>query len=129
MELVPRKCGQCGAPVDAAVGGEVTCKYCGATLTIDEDPGLRRGLTRATRSEDTRAPVTITFVNANGTVLDLLWLDFEGAERSYGRIGVGEHKAFNTFVGHVWSLRQAGSAVEILRWAAHDQVPRHVTVR
>ena len=57
-----------------------------------EDPGLRRGLTRATHSEDTRAPVTITFVNASGSVLDLLWLDFEGAERSYGRIEVGERK-------------------------------------
>jgi hypothetical protein len=129
MELGSRKCSTCGAAVLGADGPLVKCKYCGAALTVDEDPGLRRGLTRATRSEDTRAPVTITFVNAKGVALELFWLDFAGAEQGYGRIEVSQAKVFDTFVGHVWSLRDAGSAVEVLRWAAQDQVPRHVTIR
>lgn len=129
MELGSRKCSTCGAAVLATDSALVKCKYCGAVLSVDEDPGLRRGLTRATRSEDTRAPVTITFVNAKGVAVELFWLDFAGAEQGYGRIEASQQKAFNSFVGHVWSVREAGSGAEAMRWAAQDQVPRHITIR
>lgn len=129
MELGSRKCSTCGAAVLGTDSALVKCKYCGAVLVVDEDPGLLRGLTRATRSQDTRLPVPITFVNAKGVALDLFWLDFAGAEKSYGRIEAGQQRAFDTFVGHVWSIRAAGSAVEVVRWAAPDQAPRHITIR
>lgn len=86
-------------------------------------------MTTAIRSSDTRAPVTITFVNHRATPIDLVWLDFDGAESSYGRADPGNERRFDTYVGHVWSLRDATSGAELLRWAARDQVPRHVHVR
>jgi hypothetical protein len=127
MKLVAPECTQCGAKLRVGAGARaVTCTYCGTELTIEhEDPGV----TDATRSDDTRAPVTITFVNERAAPLELVWLDFAGAAKSYGRLEPHEPKLFNTYVAHVWSLRDAASGEEILRWAARDQVPRRVAVR
>ncbi len=128
MKLVEQACVSCGAKLPIGPGASsITCKYCNATFSIEhDDPGVRSGITAAARSDDTRAPVTITFVNRRAGGLDLIWLDFEGNEKSYGHLDPGAEKAFHTYVGHVWSLRDAGK--EVLRWAARDQVPRHVRV-
>lgn len=128
MQLIARDCPKCGAKLPATTA-TVTCKYCGTELAVAHpDPGVSAGLTNRARSEDTRAKVTITFVNARGTGLSLVWLDFAGAEKSYGDLPAGEQRVFDTYVGHVWSVRDA-SGTEVMRWAARDQVPRHVHVR
>ena len=131
MKLVARECSHCGAKLQIAPGASaVVCSYCGAHLSVElEDPGARSGVTQATRSDDTQAPVTITFVNKRHAALDLVWLDFAGAARPYGRLEPGQPRPFSTYVGHVWSLREAAGGAEVLRWAARDQVPRHVEVR
>lgn len=128
MKLVEQACVSCGAKLPVEPGASsISCKYCSTTLSIEhDDPGTRAGITTAARSDDSRAPVTITFVNRRPGPLDLVWLDFEGNEKSYGRLDPGAEKPFNTYVGHVWSLRDARD--EVLRWAARDQVPRRVNV-
>lgn len=119
MQATSSKCDHCGAALAIEPGAVVRCKYCG-TEHAPKDPGV----TRAARSADTRAPVTVTFVNTGAAPVDLIWLDFEGVEKSYGGAAVGEARVFNTYVGHVWSVRRGGR--EVLRWAAYDQVPRRV---
>lgn len=131
MNLVANECSRCGAKiqVDAATP-VVTCKFCGTQLAAEhDDPEVRCGLTKATRSEDTGVPVSVTFVNKVGRALDLVWLDFKGQVVDYGRVEPGQWQNFSTYIGHVWSIREAGSSDEVLRWAAPDQVTRHVLIR
>jgi hypothetical protein len=127
--LTSRQCPDCGAklPITPA-GAVVTCRYCGTELEVKTgDRTLDEGRTSAARSDDTRAPVTITFVNTSGRALQLVWLDFAGNEVSYGQVEAGGEQRFDTYVQHVWSVR-AGDGAEVLRWAAYDQVPRRVRV-
>jgi hypothetical protein len=131
MRLETRECPRCGAQLpNDGTSNAVTCRYCGAQLTVDHgDAGVRGGLTSASRSEDTRAPVTITFANERPGAVQLFWLDFQGVEKDYGRVDSGGAQLFHTYVGHVWSVRESESGAEIMRWAARDQVPRRVAVR
>lgn len=129
MALVALECTRCGAKLPVAAAPVVTCKYCGTEHARDEDDPGAHGVTRADRSEDTRAPVTITFVSQRSGAVDLVWLDFAGRPVSYGHVPPAGERLFNTYVGHVWSLRDAATGAELLRWAARDQVPRRVPVR
>lgn len=122
------QCSHCGATTQASSNGSATCKYCGHPLTVaHSDLALELGRTAASRSNDTRVPVPVTFVNRRAPVA-LFWLDFAGAAQPYGRLETGASKHFQTYVGHIWSVRDAESGDEVLRWAAPDQVPREVSV-
>lgn len=120
-------CARCGAslPSAGAAGSELRCRFCGlAAATNDRDAGR----TTEARSLDSRRPAAVTFVNKLNCPVEVVWLDYEGREQSYGRIELGAHRSFNTYVGHVWSLRVAGTNGEILRWAAPDERARDVAI-
>lgn len=131
MKLVAPECTRCGAKLPlTAAPSVVTCTYCGAEHAREQDdPSVRAGVTSATRSDDTRAPVKVTFVNERAGALDLHWLDFAGAAQPYGRVAPGTSRLFDSYVGHVWSVRDAATGAEVLRWAAPDPTTRRVPVR
>ncbi len=131
MKLVVRDCPKCGAKLPAASApATLECKYCGTEVEVQhDDPVVQAGATRADRSEDTRVNVSVTFLVQRKGAIELVWLDFEGGEQSFGKLGPGASRNFNTYVGHVWVLRDAASGAEVLRWAAPDQTSRQVPVR
>lgn len=125
--MQPSQCSNCGAKAPAAAG-ESICKYCGTALQEDFSKlAVALGRTQATRSNDTRLAVPITFLNRRAAVT-LHWLDFEGNAQPYGRVEPQARAPFNTYVGHIWSIRDAESGRELLRWAATDQVPRQIEI-
>lgn len=46
--------------------------------------------------------VSISIVNDHSTAIELYWLDFDGARRSYGKIAPGARVGQRTFRGHVF---------------------------
>ena len=131
MKLVAPECTRCGARLPVAAPSPiVTCTYCGAEHAREhDDPAVRAGVTTSTRSDDTGTPVKVTFVNERAGALDLFWLDFAGGAQPYGQAAPGASRLFDSYVGHVWSMRDAATGTEILRWAAPDPVTRRVPVR
>lgn len=131
MKLVAPDCTRCGAKLPVSgTAPVVTCKYCGTEHAREhDDPAVRAGVTSATRSDDTRTPVKVTFVNERAGALDLVWLDFAGGAQPYGQAAAGSSRLFDSYVGHVWSVRDAATGAEVLRWAAPDATARRVPVR
>ncbi len=57
------------------------------------------------RTEVTGQEIELLIVNQAGEPIELFWVDTEGQERSYGRLGPGEERRQHTFEGHVWRAR------------------------
>ena len=56
------------------------------------------------RSEHSREPTKITFVNASSTYRGLMWIDFKGQLQNFGGLNPGERKTFDTFRTHPWMV-------------------------
>ncbi len=71
------------------------------------------------RSQHSREPTKITFVNKTSTYRALNWIDFKGAQKSYGGLNPGERKTINTFRTHPWvSATGPGDCIQIILPAA-----------
>jgi hypothetical protein len=60
-------------------------------------------------SQAAMLPVTLTFRNQTSRSVDLFWADYQCKELSYGTIGPGASHLQQTFVGHVWRLRDTAT--------------------
>ena len=72
------------------------------------------------RSPASSLPITMTFHNISTESLELDWVDFNGALKSYGMVGSGETKTVDTFAGHVWQWTNTSGAC-INRYVAGKQ--------
>lgn len=71
------------------------------------------------RSEHSREPTAITFVNGASTYRALNWIDFKGAQKSYGGLNPGERKTIKTFRTHPWVIATGpGDCIQIVLPAA-----------
>ena len=70
----------------------------------EERPGAAELPPRSPRSEQ-RGGLTIS--NTCSVPVEVIWLDFEGHERSYGRLPRGGLLTQNSYIGHVWIVRAA----------------------
>lgn|GEM_PF-6232413 len=69
-------------------------------------------------SPHTKVALEVTVTNTCKHDIELVWIDFDGDERSYGTLGTGVVRTLPTYLNHVWSLRGAGSQAELRRFAA-----------
>ena len=75
------------------------------------------------RSQHSREPTKITFVNTTKTYRALNWIDFSGKQKSYGGLNPGERKTFDTFRTHPWvSATGPGDCLQIILPAAEPSV-------
>jgi len=58
-------------------------------------------------SRQSRTHTQVTFVNATGGPVEIVWLDTEGRRKSYGRIAPGASRDQHTYAGHVWLVLDA----------------------
>lgn len=79
------------------------------------------------RSEHSREPTAITFINKSGMYRALMWIDFKGQFKDYGGMNSGEKKTINTFRTHPWMITNGpGDCIEIIMPAAE---PATVTLK
>lgn len=91
----------------------------------------------ALRSEHSREPTKITFINKSGMYRSFLWIDFDGKLKDYGGVNAGEQITFDTFRTHPWMIATGPgdclqifmpaaepATVELLRLAADDAPAR-----
>ena len=91
-------------------------------------PGYRSCAERTSvRSEHSREPTTITFVNKSGMYRGLMWIDPQGQFKDYGGLNSGEKKSINTFRTHPWMITTGpGDCIQIIMPAAE---PATVTLK
>ncbi len=63
------------------------------------------------RSRDDGGPTQLRFVNGTGDALELLWLDRDGGERSYGSIDALGSRVQHTYAGHLWIARDPAGRI------------------
>lgn len=88
------------------------------------------------RSEQSKEPTKITFVNESGNYRAILWIDSDGAIKNYGGLNPLEQVTIETFRTHPWMIATGPgdclqiflpaaepSTVELLRQKADDPKP------
>lgn len=65
------------------------------------DPSLLPNL----RSGDDDTETAILFVNGTETEIAYYWVDYEGNEKSYGKIAPDAFVNQHTYIGHVWLIK------------------------
>jgi hypothetical protein len=86
------------APVDANDGGGPILTITGGTYTLlGEDAGVC--------SMNANTAASFQLVNDHATPVDLVWVDYACAEQPYGTIASNGQKNQNTYVTHVWRVR------------------------
>ncbi len=71
------------------------------------------------RSEHSREPTKITFVNKSGMYRSFNWIDFDGKQQSYGGVNSGDQMTFDTFRTHPWVIATGpGDCLQIFMPAA-----------
>jgi len=88
--------------------------------TSSSRPGMMSCAQRAgLRSEHSREPTKITFVNRSGMYRALMWIDFKGQFKDYGGMNPGETKSISTFRTHPWMITDGpGNCIQIIMPAA-----------
>jgi hypothetical protein len=83
-------------------------------------PGHRSCSERSSlRSEHSREPTEITFINRSGMYRGLMWIDPQGQFKDYGGLNSGEKKTIKTFRTHPWMITTGpGDCIEIILPAA-----------
>ena len=71
----------------------------------DAAENLLTPLARVERSRDGGDNTEITFLNKTDKEVELVWVDAQNSQQSYGKIAPGETRRQHTFTNHVWLLR------------------------
>jgi dipeptidyl-peptidase 4 len=87
---------------------------------------LRSALPRASRR--TGPETAVTFINRTGGEVELIWLDTEGARRSYGRLDRGERRRQHTYAGHAWLVVEIPSG-RVLDGLTAEEEPVTLEIR
>jgi len=75
-----------------------------ASITRGHTPDLLPALDARWRSIPGGEPTSITVVNESARKLEVLWLSYDGRERSAGTLVPGGQIRTQTYVGHCWRL-------------------------
>ena len=67
--------------------------------------GQHLSLLPTLKSEDDDTETAVLFVNGTEAEITYYWVDYEGKEKSYGKIAPGEFVNHQTYVGHVWLIK------------------------
>jgi hypothetical protein len=79
------------------------------------------------RSQHSREPTQVTFVNSSGMYRGIMWIDFQGQFKNYGGLNSGEKKTISTFRTHPWMITDGpGDCIQLVLPAAE---PATVTLR
>jgi hypothetical protein len=71
------------------------------------------------RSEHSREPTKITFVNKSGMYRAIMWINFEGKTKDYGGVNSGDQVTLDTFRTHPWMIATGpGDCLQIFMPAA-----------
>ena len=71
------------------------------------------------RSEHSKEPTKITFVNKSGMYRALLWINFEGKTQDYGGVNSGDQVTLDTYRTHPWMIATGpGDCLQIFMPAA-----------
>ncbi len=74
---------------------------------------------KSLRSEHSREPTKITFVNNSGMYRAIMWIDFDGALKDYGGLNTGEELVLDTYRTHPWMIATGpGDCLQIFLPAA-----------
>lgn len=77
------------------------------------------------RSQHSREPTKITFVNQSGMYRALMWIDFDGTLKDYGGLNSGEEMVLDTFRTHPWMIATGpGDCLQIFLPAAEPSIVR-----
>lgn len=75
------------------------------------------------RSEHSREPTKITFVNNSGMYRGLMWIGFDGNLQDYGGVNAGDRVTFDTFRTHPWMIVTGpGDCLQIFLPAAEPAI-------
>ena len=85
--------------------------------------GQNLSLLPTLKSGDDDAETAVIFVNGTDTEIAYYWVDYEGNEKSYGRITPDAFVNQHTYVGHVWLIKDVdGRNLAVFR--AEEQTGR-----
>jgi hypothetical protein len=71
------------------------------------------------RSQHSREPTKITFINKSGMYRAIMWIDFDGSLKDYGGLNSGEKIVLDTFRTHPWMIATGpGDCLQIFLPAA-----------
>ena len=59
------------------------------------------------RSKQSRREVAVMLVNGTGSEISFHWIDENGEEHRYGRVGPRDFETQSTYEGHVWLIKNA----------------------
>jgi hypothetical protein len=101
----------------------------GVTEALAQVPSSARAGQRACsersglRSEHSREPTKLTFVNKSGMYRALMWIDFKGQFKDYGGMNSGQRKTIDTFRTHPWMITDGpGNCIQIIMPAAEPAI-------
>ena len=84
------------------------------TRALVVDPAKSGCAQQGLKSPSSPTKATITFVNKTDQILNITWIDYTGANSSYGDVGPKGTTIQQTYVGHIWKLTdQTGQCVRI----------------
>lgn len=100
--LIPSGSSEPGTAVDARTGAR-------SPVVADDVARLTtRGLERrGGRSRSSAVQTRVTFRNESGQPVELLWVDPQGLEHSYGTLAPGASRSQHTYQTHVWKVQAA----------------------
>jgi len=79
----------------------------------------------ALRSQHSREPTKITFVNQSGMYRAIMWIDFDGTLKDYGGLNSGDELSLDTFRTHPWMIANGpGDCLQIFLPAAEPATVR-----
>lgn len=95
--------------------------------TANLPPAREMACEKATklRSENSKEPAKIHFINESGATLIIQWIDFKGALKEYGELRPGAELVQDTYVTHPWiAAYQEGSCRQLFLPAEGSSVAR-----
>ena len=67
------------------------------------------------KSQHSKEPTKITFVNKSGSYRGIVWMNFKGGFQDFGGLNSGESKTIDTFRTHPWMITTGpGDCIEII---------------
>ena len=75
------------------------------------------------RSQNSKTPIKLTFINKSGAMRGILWLDFDGQPKDYANLSDREQVTLDTFMTHPWMITDGpGNCLRIVLPKAGGQV-------
>jgi hypothetical protein len=103
------------APTEAPAASSVN------TLLAEADASCK-DLTKL-RSQNSKTPTKLTFINRSGAMRGILWLDFDGLPKDYANLNDREQVTLDTFMTHPWMVTDGpGNCLRIVLPQAGGQV-------